>query len=125
MQSILRNEKRFFWKAQVRHLRVPLWQELSLSRIWPQAALLPDFLGYMPKEYSSTSKKTDRNFFWAVLITLANDFVEQLIIDCREQRLRAAQDRDLAPRAINIAPNWVGPLLAQPFVSCKYVNIFF
>ena len=90
MQAILRNEKRYLWKAQVRQLRVPLWPELSLSRIWHQAAQLPDFLGYMPSEYSAESKKTDRNFFWAVLITLANDFCEQLIIDCREQRLRTA-----------------------------------
>ena len=62
------NEKRFFYKNQVRHLRVPLWSELALSRIWPQAAQLPDFAEYMPVEYSAESKKTDRNFFWSVLI---------------------------------------------------------
>ena len=85
---------------------------------------MPDFVAYMPSEFSAVNKKTERNFFWAILATLASEFCEQLIIDCREQRLRAAQERDLAPRAINIAPNWVGPLLAQPFVSCKFLISF-
>ena len=34
--------------------------------------------------------KVERSFFWAVLTTLAPEFVEQLVLDVRQQRLGAA-----------------------------------
>ena len=65
----------------------------------------------MPDEWSGNSK-TERTFFWDVLVTLAPEYVEALIKDCRRQRLVAAQDRVNAPRPINVAPNWIEALLA-------------
>ena len=62
---------------------MPLWPELAVHRIWIEARQLPGFLDHMPDEWTGNSK-TERPFFWSVLITLAPDYVEQLIIDCRE-----------------------------------------
>ena len=44
---------------------------------------LPDFKDYVPSDWSAQAKKTERPFFWAVLITLAADFVEHLVNDVR------------------------------------------
>ena len=40
------------------------------------------FKNFMPDEFTG-NHKTERNFFWTVLTTNAQEYVEQLIIDCR------------------------------------------
>jgi hypothetical protein len=70
----------------------------------------------MPDDWHGNSK-TERTFFWDVLVTLAPEYCEEVIKDCRRQRMLAAQHRVNAPRPINLAPNWVDALLAQPFIS--------
>ena len=37
MQAILSNEKRHLRKAQVRQLKIPLWPELALAKVFPEA----------------------------------------------------------------------------------------
>ena len=112
MQDIFSNQKSYFWKNQVRSLRVPLWVELGIGKIWPQAAQLDGFFQHIPSDWSADSKKVDHTFFWQILITLALEYVEQLVIDCREQRLRSQQERLIRPQALSVAPNWVEQLLA-------------
>ena len=86
MQQILSNQKRFLWQRQVKHLKVPLWPELSVQRIWQQAQHLENFGAHMPDEWNGNSK-TERTFFWDVLCSLAPEYVEELI-----QRLPAPED---------------------------------
>jgi len=64
----------------------------------------------MPDEWSAESKKTERGFFYAVLITLAREYVENLVLDCRIQRLGLAEQRLLQPRPLSVGNNWF-PLL--------------
>ncbi len=75
----------------------------------------------MPEEWRHDLKKAERTFFWAVLTTLAPEFVEQLVLDVRSQRLGAAQEKLLQPRQINVAPEWVAPLLSQPFIPSEFI----
>ena len=97
MQQILSNEKSFFWQRHVKHLRIPLWPELSVQRIWEQAVRLGNFRAYMPDEWNGNSK-TERTFFWDILTTLAPEYVEELVKDCRRQRLGMAAARNAEPR---------------------------
>ena len=82
MQQILSNENRVLNKNEVRNLKVPLWPELVVHRIWQQAVQLPDFAEHMPGDWTG-NHKTERPFFYGVLTSLAPEYVEQLIIDCR------------------------------------------
>ena len=66
----------------MRHLRIPIWPELAVSRIWPQAILLQNFRAHMPDDWTGNNK-TERTFFWDVLVTLAPEYVEELVLDCR------------------------------------------
>ena len=56
--------------------------------------MLPEFLHYMPSDWSAISKKTEKPFFWEILSTCAPEYVEQLLIDCREQRIGDAAQRN-------------------------------
>ena len=72
MQDILNNRKRYFRKQEVRNLKLPLWNELSVARIWPEAQQLPRMREYLPSEWSlQQPKKIQRDFFFSILITLA------------------------------------------------------
>ena len=97
-------------------LHIPLWPELAVARQWPQAIQLEHFQAHMPDEWRGDNK-TERPFFYAVLASLAPDYVQELIKDCRLQRMEAAANRATLPRQINIAPEWAQALMEQPFVS--------
>ena len=46
---------------------------------------VPGFRDYIPEEWFD-NVRVDREFFWDILCTLAYDFVDALIEDCRVQR---------------------------------------
>lgn len=52
MQAIMNARKRFLWKHEHRNLKLPLWPELSVARIWPQAVQLPRFLEHIPDDWT-------------------------------------------------------------------------
>ena len=80
---ILSNQKRHFWKNQVKNLKVPLLPELAVNKIWPEAVQMPQFSDYVPSDWTANSKKTERSFFWSILISLAPEYVDQLVKDVR------------------------------------------
>ena len=95
-----------------------MWPELGIARIWPQAQQLPRFSEYMPNEWDLQNvKKVERNFFYGVLISLAPEYVEQLVLDIRAQRLNANANNAGKAQPIGVDPQWVTQLLAQPYVS--------
>ena len=69
IQQVLNNEKLYKRRMEIRQDRVILWPELAIAKIWEQAIVHPDFLRYMPDNWTG-AKKTERDFFWAILVTL-------------------------------------------------------
>ena len=99
-----------------------MWPEISISRIWPEAQRLPRFSEYMPDEWSvQNPKKIERNFMFGILISLAPEFVEHLVLDIRQQRIDQNAGRVVKPQAIAVSNEWVDQLLAQPFISSKSI----
>ena len=41
LQAILANRKRYIRKFEHRQIKLPMWPELSIARIWPEASRLP------------------------------------------------------------------------------------
>jgi hypothetical protein len=119
LQQILALKKNFFRRGEVGHFRVPTWPELSVTKIWPQAVQQPRFLTYFPDTWTA-EKKTEREFFWAILVRIQPDYVENLIKDCRTQReaLRLGP-RPPPVRQLNIHPMFAAALLSQPQTSSK------
>ena len=84
MQDLLACRKRFLRKQEQRNLKLPKWPELSIARVWPDAHRLPQFNEYMPNEWTiQKPKKIERDFFFSVLISLAPEYVEHLVLDIR------------------------------------------
>ena len=87
MQQILNNQKRYYKTSEVRVFRVPLWPELAIHKIWAEAIKNPRFLEYMPDSWTANAK-TERSFFFAILGTVSPDYVQHLVLDCRQQRIQ-------------------------------------
>ena len=114
------NRKCCLKKQDQRNLRLPLWPELSIGRVWPEAVRLDEFNEYMPSEWSLLNvKKIERNYMFGVLISLAPLYVETLVSDIRSQRNNQQAGRVVRPQTIGVSQDWVNQLLAQPFRTSK------
>ena len=88
MQDILSNHKRWVKKTATKNIKVPLWTELSVARLWPEAHNLPQFAEHMPSDWDlAHPKRIERNFFMGILVYLAPEFLEHVILDIRSQRI--------------------------------------
>jgi hypothetical protein len=76
---------------------VPLLPELAVKNIWLQASEIPEFLSFMPNEWTG-GKKADRNYFWGVLTALAEEYVVALLEDVRHIRYLRKASASNAPR---------------------------
>ena len=77
MQDILSNRKRYLRKFESRNLKVPLWTELSVARLWPEAHNLPQMEEFLPSDWDlDHPKRIERNFFMGILMHLAPEFLE-------------------------------------------------
>ena len=101
-------------------MKVPLWPELSIARLWPEAHKLPQMAEYLPSDWNlANQKKIERGFFMGILISLAPEYLEQTILDIRSQRINQQAGRVIRPQAITVSNEWVEHLLSQPFISSK------
>ena len=77
----------------------------------------------MPTEWTlQQAKKIERDFMFGILVSLAPEYVEQLVLDIRQQRINQNAGRVVKPQAIAVSNEWVDQLLAQPFISSKYIS---
>jgi hypothetical protein len=86
MQQLLQQKKNFFLSKNISTMYVPAWPELALKFIWLEAYKVDEFNSFIPDEWTLTNKKADRPFFYGILCTLKPDYVQQVILDCRQQR---------------------------------------
>jgi hypothetical protein len=81
--------------------------------------MFPDFLKYVPDEWRG-GPRADRSFFYTVLQTLAPDYVNALLQECRELRDQRKVKASLGANLTSIQAQFLGPLLQGPFNSdCK------
>jgi len=120
LHDILNDRKKAFYRCNVPHLNIPLWNELSIEKTWVMALMLPDFEDHMPKDWLEKPSRRERGFFFGILCALNKQFVLDLIEDCRRQRKQGAVNRLNVPVPLTIAPAWAERLLRVPFVSGKY-----
>ena len=118
---ILTNKKKVFYTKDVRTIKVPCLPELSVEKIWPEALKVAGFEDHMLLDWLLNEKHRERAFFYGILATLAEHYVEQLVEDCLTQRRQSRVDRVVPqPREVPIDRNWVNELLSLPFMSGKY-----
>ena len=118
LKDILAERKKLLRLDQVRRVNVPLYDELSVIKLWPMMQMDDTFMLYFPSKLSK-NKVPDREYFFNVLNTFQNDYITQLIKHAHEQR-NSSQAESREHQTIEITDDWWKALNAVPFVSCKY-----
>ena len=111
--------------SQVRHVKVPKYQELSVLNLHEEVLSDPEIRMYFPDSLPK-GKLPDREFFFNILATLRPEYVDNLIKFVNEQRMKGGNAFEEA-QEVKCTPEWWEALSAMPFISRKYIitsNLF-
>ena len=64
---------------------IPNWPELAVHKVWAHAIRMPGVRERLPNEYDG-GRRTDKKFFWKVLVSQHETWVMALINNCNQQR---------------------------------------
>jgi hypothetical protein len=99
-------------------MNVPLFQEISVKNLYPDAMKDPLLKKYLPDPDQLSGKLPERDFFFGILCTLRNQYMKDIISDANKKRFSADED---APKkeAIRLSDAWLEELLKHPYHSRK------
>ena len=101
LKDVLVGKKQLLKKAEVRYVQVPHYDELSVRKIYPMFKKDPVFQSYFPDKYP-VGKGPPRGYFFNVLNTLENEYLQQCMRHANEVRMSVAGE-DVQKQAINIS----------------------
>ena len=117
LKEVFREEKHLLKLNEVKRVNVPLYDELSVLTFWPMVYKDQNLMRIFPSKLPK-GRVPDREYFWNVLHTFQEDYVQQLIKHAHEQRNSPAiQAR--AIETIEISDEWWNQLNSVPFISRK------
>ena len=90
---MLRDEKKLLELNQVKYVKVPHYEELSVKRFWPILREDETLVQYMP-DFTTEDKLPDRVYFWNLANTVQNAYVQKVIKHANDQRMKAQEESD-------------------------------
>ena len=117
LKEVFIEEKSLLRLDQVKWINAPLYDELSVINLWPMMKNDEDFQRFFPSKMAK-GRVPDREYFFNVLNTFHQKYVEQIIRHANEQRNSVSNDA-IAKEAIEVSDDWWQALNAVPFISCK------
>ena len=85
LQKVLERTRWSFRKYQIKSVDVPAWPEFGIENTYGQAMMIKGFHKYMPLEWDC-ARKIERDYYWDILSTLAQEWVLEFVADCRRLR---------------------------------------
>ena len=104
IKDILAGNRRVMKKSEVRFIKVPQYDELSVKNLWPEFKKDADFVSYFPATFPK-GKGPPREYFFDILNTLHPEYLGQVLQHANEQRM-SAQAEGLQREAIAITDFW-------------------
>ena len=78
-------EKELIPIEHVKFINVPMYDELSAKRLWPEMQNSLDFMKFFPDKLPK-GRLPDRDYFFNVMNTVNHEYTSQLIRYANEQR---------------------------------------
>ncbi len=78
IRQILTEEKAFLPLKSVKHVNMPMYDELAVKNMWPHCQDIPDIMRHFPDKLPK-GRLPDREYFWNVMNTLNEEYVGNLI----------------------------------------------
>ena len=117
LKAVLVDKKRLFKLKDVKMIHVPLYEELSVKKLFPYLKNDINFMMYLP-DYFPKGHTPDREYFFNVLNTLNPEYMKKIITHACSLRNHVV-DEDQKGEAIEITEDWCNQLNEVPFISCK------
>ena len=117
LKEVFIEEKTLLRLDQVKWINAPLYDELSVINLWPMMKDDENLKRFFPSKMAK-GRVPDREYFFNVLNTFHQKYVEQIIRHANEQRNSVSNDA-IAKEAIEVSDDWWQALNAVPFISCK------
>ena len=121
LKEVFIEEKSLLRLDQVKWINAPLYDELSVINLWPMMKDDENFRRFFPSKMAK-GRVPDREYFFNVLNTFHQKYVEQIIRHANEQRNSVSNDA-IAKEAIEVSDDWWQALNAVPFISCKWRSV--
>ena len=117
MKDILCGKKQLFKKDQVKGIKVPKYDELSVKELYPQFKGDPIFNSYFPDNYAK-DKGPPREYFFNILHTLYPDYLAQVMSHSNKQRM-TSEGEAMKAEQVKITEYWKEQFASMPFLSRK------
>ena len=118
MRDILSEKKSHLKNNEINQMKVPLFQEISVKNLYPDAMKDPLLSKHLPDPDQLSGKLPERDFFFGILCTLRNQYMKDVIADANKKRFSADQEADKKD-AIRLSDAWLEELLKHPYHSRK------
>ena len=118
LKDVLAGKKQLLKKAEVQHVELTHYQELSVKNLWPQFKKDPDMAVFFPDKFPM-GKGPPREYFFNVLNTVHPNYLAQVMLHADKQRM-TTEGEAMKKQSINISEYWNEQLKAMPYLSCKY-----
>ena len=79
LKDVLAGRKDLLHKSVVKEIKVPKYDELSVTNLWPQFSKDPTFTSYFPSTYPK-GKGPPREYFFNVLNTLQPEYLQNIML---------------------------------------------
>ena len=106
MRDILSEAKSFLRQNEINRMEVPCYQEISVKNL------------YLPFMEQLSGRLPEREFFFGLLCTLRNQYMNDIIAEAQKARYTVADD-DAKKQGIVISEAWLAELEKHPFHSSK------
>ena len=74
LKQVIQGEKHLLRKAEVKHVDIPHYEELSVRNIYPMFKVNKRVMQYLPDKYAK-GKGPPRDYFFNLLATLEPDYL--------------------------------------------------
>ena len=118
LRQVFKNEKKLLKKSEIRTVKVPQYDELSVKNLWKDLSKEEQFKIYFP-DFKEGDKLPERQFFFDVLNTIFPDYLASIMQHASKQRM-AADGEELKKETIELTPEWQEALSSLPFTSSMY-----
>ena len=113
LRQILKEDKELIEMPALLPVSVPLYDELSITNLWPHIQQCPRLMRFFP-DHLPKGRLPDREYTFNVLNTLENDYVKRLIAHANEQRHGAGGQKQVVD-SIEISNKMESMLEKFPF----------
>ena len=86
LKLVFSGNKRLLELNEVRRVNVPVYDELSVKNLWPDASSDPELMQFFPDKFPK-GKTADRQYFFNVMNTVHFEYTQAIIKHANEQRM--------------------------------------